>query len=156
MTTIAYKAGVLATDTKAHDDNGLVFKSKKIDKLKNGSYLGSAGDSDIRDLLAVLNKATLLKMPTKSKLSSLETQFQGLWCWPSGEIFRIEIYEENNKWISEILPILDPYAACGTGGAYALGAMLAGKSAIEAVKIACKLDNGSGLPVESVSISDAT
>lgn len=154
MTTITYKAGILAADTRASDENGLIFKSKKIEKLSNGTTVGCAGDGDSREVLSLLSKSSLGKMPTKAKLISTKTTFYGIWCFPAGEVFRVEIYEDKEKWIAEILPILDTQVAVGSGAHYALGAMLAGKSAIEAVKIACKLDINSGLPVESVNLID--
>ena len=44
--------------------------------------------------------------------------------------------------------------AFGSGRDYALGAMLAGKSAREAVEIACKVDTGSGGKITSMNIAD--
>lgn len=152
MTVIAYKNKILAADTKAVGEEGLTYKSKKLEKLSNGTLIGCAGDADCRDLVTILGKATLNKMPTKAKLRGTETFFRGIWVFPTGEVFKVSVEFEENKWDAEIMPILEPQIAVGSGGAYALGAMLAGKSAIEAVKIACKLDNNCDLPVESMSI----
>ena len=44
--------------------------------------------------------------------------------------------------------------AFGSGQNWALGAMMAGKSAREAVEIACKLDTGSGGKITSMNIAD--
>ena len=44
-------------------------------------------------------------------------------------------------------------AALGSGLEFAMGAMYAGKSAKEAVEIACKLDNGSAKPVKTRKIT---
>lgn len=152
MTTVAYKNGVLAADTKAVGEDGMTFKCKKLEKLPNGTILGCAGEADVRDLISILGKASLSKMPLKAKLRATEGQFRGIWVFPTGEVFRVLVEYEDGKWDAEILPIFEPYAAVGSGGGYALGAMLAGKSAIEAVRIACKLDNNSGLPVESIKL----
>ena len=152
MTVIAYKNKILAADTKAVGEDGLTYKSKKLEKLSNNTLIGCAGDSDCRDLVLILGKSTLNKMPTKVKLRSTETFFRGIWVFPTGEVFRVSVECEDSKWDAEILPVFEPQIAVGSGGAYALGAMLAGKTAIEAVKIACKLDNDCGLPVESMTI----
>jgi hypothetical protein len=140
----------------AIDEDGQSFRVHKIETLPNGTVVGCAGDSDNRDVLALLGKATLTKMPTKIKLAGTKTEFQGLWVFPTGEVFRVEVEHKArdgvSDWTAEILPILNPEAAVGSGSGYALGAMLAGKSAIEAVKIACKIDSNSGLPVESIKI----
>ena len=45
--------------------------------------------------------------------------------------------------------------ALGTGTDYALGAMRAGASAAEAVRIACELDSGSGGEIQVIDIADA-
>ena len=44
--------------------------------------------------------------------------------------------------------------ACGTGSKAALGAMMAGASARQAVEIACKLDPNSGPPIKTLKIAD--
>lgn len=113
--------------------------------------IGEAGDADNRDILNLLGKATLLKLPLKAKLKATETEFRGIWLFKTGEVFRVEVSKSDDKWTAEILQITEKQLAVGSGGAYALGAMLAGKNAVEAVKIACRLDNNSGLPVESIS-----
>lgn len=45
-------------------------------------------------------------------------------------------------------PIRSKRHAVGSGGEYAMGALEAGRSAVDAVKIACKLDECSGGPVD--------
>lgn len=47
--------------------------------------------------------------------------------------------------------IEDRFCAIGTGAQAAMGAMHAGATAIQAVVIACKVDQNSGLPVVSLS-----
>lgn len=155
MTCIAYTKGVLAADTRATDTDGMVLKSKKIEHLKNGTVVGCAGDSDARDVLDLLGKATLTKWPTKNALAKTETVFQGIWVFPEDDkVFIVEIELLDGKWTAEIRPLLDACASVGSGSRYAMGAMLAGKSAVDAVKIACRLDSSCGLPVESFKTKD--
>jgi hypothetical protein len=92
------------------------------------------------------------KLPSRLRLQKTEAEFKGIWVFPTKELFIITVEFKEGKWGAEILPVLglNAIAAVGSGGAYALGAMLAGKSAEDAVKIACKLDNNSGLPIESL------
>lgn len=149
MTTIAFKAGVLAADTKAVGEHDEIYKCKKLETLPNKTVVGCAGDADVRDILSLLGKATLHKMPLKSKLKETQTMFKGIWVFPTGEVFKVSVEYLENKWDAEILPILESQVAVGSGGQYAMGAMAAGKTAIEAVRIACRLDNNSGLPIES-------
>lgn len=154
MTAIVYYKGVLAADSRATDADGFVLKSSKLYTLSNGAILGGAGDSDIRDILTILSKASPKKMPTKASLAKTETEFVGIIVFPEGQVFRININqdEDTKKWFGEVLEILDEFAVAGSGGSYAAGAILAGKSAIDAVKIACKLDSGCSLPVEHIKI----
>ena len=156
MTVIAYKNGILASDTKAVDTTGQVFKTHKLFPLSNGSVIGGAGDADIRDVLSLLQKASITKLPTRAKLVATKTEFSGIWVFPTGEVFTVEIKERSPDWMAEVFQVQESVAAVGSGAAYAMGAMMAGKSAIEAVKIACKLDNNCGLPVEHITLEKKT
>lgn len=153
MTIIAYTKGILASDTKAVDEQNQVLKTQKLFRLGNGSVIGTAGNADIRDMLAILDKASLSKLPTKLKLASHAALFKGLWLFPGGELFRVSVEAIDTRWEAEILPILDPWAAVGSGSAYALGAMVAGKTAVEAVRIACRLDNNCGMPSFHITLA---
>lgn len=145
----------MAADTKAVDeDDNSVFKSKKLVTLPNHSVVGCAGESDCRDVLTILGKASVMKLPAKTKLNGTETEFVGIWAFNTGQVFRITIALKENRWSSEILPILDDMAVAGSGGAFAMGAMAAGKSAIEGARIACRLDNTCGLPVEYIRLTE--
>lgn len=50
---------------------------------------------------------------------------------------------------------VDPPVTMGTGHHVAIGAIMAGASAYQAVEIACKLDNNSGLPVQRMKVKNA-
>ncbi len=153
MTVIAYAKGVLAADTQGTTDGGMIVRTKKIEYLKNGTVLGTAGDADCREVVSLLGKASLSKMPSKASLIKTQTIFEGIWIFPDLlAIFMISIENEDNKWTAEIRPMLDDWATCGSGSKYAAGAMAAGKSAVDAVKIACKLDANCSLPVEIYKI----
>lgn len=152
MTVICYRKGILAADSQTTDDTGMILNLQKIFELPNRTVVASAGDADCREVLHLLGKATLNRMPTRKALLSTTTAFQGIWVFPGCKpVFRVSI-EHSDSWTAEIIEILDDWAVAGTGGSYAAGAILAGKSAIEAVRIACKLDANCGLPVRSVKI----
>lgn len=61
---------------------------------------------------------------------------------------KIRTYQGGGLWIDH----LGKYAAFGSGGAYALGALAAGATAREAVKIAMKFDCGSGGIVKAIDL----
>jgi len=160
MTVIAYTKGILAADSRATDDDGLVLKTTKLYELPNGSFCGAAGDADVRDVLAILGrKASIIKLPSRASLIKTKTSCTILWVFPNGEkVYRVQIGNnsaDNNSdsgWWAEVLEIEDGYAAVGSGSAYALGAMVSGKTAVEAVRAACRLDVNCGLPLSFLKV----
>lgn len=140
MTTIAYRDGVLAADslvtlgdTKVH---GRYLKIQRI-----GEYLvGVAGG--VADCQAFVDwaKSPEDDPPPKGSYSALVIDGKG----------RLKEVEGGNP-----LPKLRgaKFAAIGSGGPFAIAAMYAGASAVDAVKIACKIDTGSGLPVKTLKVS---
>lgn len=149
MTTIAYKEGFMACDSCWSDGHDVVTLANKIVRLKSGALLGGAGESDDRKFVELLDKIkTPTTFPTHDVLNAIRQEYSGLWVLPSGRIFIIEtsaavagdqgagIYELNG-----------PYGATGSGRPFAMAAMAAGKSARDAVRIACKFDLNSRPPV---------
>lgn len=135
MTTIAFDGKNIASDSQcggAYLDGG-VRKVVKIGK----SYYGVAGH-----------------------LESMEQFFQ--WLRDGGDKPKIEhdsfegleVRGKSVYWWGEALvpcKIRAP-TAIGSGTQFAMGAMLAGATAKEAVKIAAKLDSGTGQTIRSVTI----
>lgn len=159
MTCIAYKDGVMAADSKCTDYTGMfITKSQKLFRLPNKSVLGTAGDADVRLLFEVLGKASLKRLPSKADLAITKTCFSGLWAWPNGTLYAIDIepreFSGNHEWDGQLYEIVERCASAGSGGSYAMGAMLAGKSAVEAVSISCKLDSFCQMPVKSIVVKD--
>lgn len=58
------------------------------------------------------------------------------------------------KYESMLIPYLIdmPFWGAGSGGEFAIGAMAAGKTATEAVEIACQFDNCCGLGIDTLSL----
>lgn len=154
MTTVAYKAGQMACDS-CWSNNGLhVTSMTKIDRLASGALLGAAGDADIRSLLVLLDKIRQpAKLPSKAELEALKTDFAALFVFPKGQLFMLASgTDDRGNWHSEVYPVTRGYAAVGSGKELAIGAMAAGKSAKEAVAIACRHDLNSRPPVYAVSL----
>lgn len=140
MTTIAYRDGVLASDslatlgdTKAH---GHYQKIRRI-----GDYMvGAAGSvADSQNFVNWLRSGDEENPPPKGNYSALIID-------PRGRVREIEN--------GSVLPV--PRAAkffsIGSGAPYALAAMYAGATAAEAVRIAAKIDTSTGLPVKTLKI----
>lgn len=153
MTTIAYRDGVMAGDTLICNGTDTMGHITKVYKV-NGFLIGVAGT--LRLVVSFWRWAETgltdeSKMPCAPNFSLLEKDNDsGVWGYvvtPSGKIYR---YEN----LGHALPVEADYAACGSGREYAMGAMGAGKSAFEAVAIACQFDISSGGKIRSVSLGD--
>lgn len=143
MTTIAFKDGVMAADSMQSGDFIDPVECKKILKIKvynnvipTDVLVGCAGQ--VSALSAFIAWYKECKKPEK---------------WPAGfeEGFSALVYHN-----SELLYYggsygygidVGKFSAIGTGSEIAMGAMMAGASAVEAVEIACDLDTGSRKPV---------
>lgn len=133
MTTIAYRNGVLAADSRETNehDNGTSFvvsdKCQKLYVLPDGSVVGCAGSSESGHLLV----QSLIKKTATPKLEHTEAM----------HITRKGVFlYEGSAW----LPMRDRYYAIGSGAGYAIAAMKAKASAIEACRIGAEMDPCSG------------
>lgn len=136
MTTIAYRAGVLAGDGREtyieEGESAMVNRDNcvKVHRLPDGRLFGAAKTSeDIERLYRKLVAGD--KFPT-IHLDDVNAMVIDL----KGRIWGFE----GRLWI----PIDAPYYAVGSGSRYALPAMDAGADAVKAVKIGCKRDPFSG------------
>lgn len=157
MTVIAYRAGILASDSRCSDEHSMhLTNCRKIFRLKNGALLGSAGDDDDRAVRELLAKASPGKMPSRQQLADTKTNFEGIMVFPKGQVFVITIgvteYANSDEWFGSITQITDEFVAVGHGQQYAYGVMEHGGSAIEAVRCACKRDLTCALPLQWESI----
>lgn len=158
MTTIAYKDGIMACDSCWTYSDTQVVSASKITRLSSGALLGQAGDNDARELESLLDKVkTARQLPLRSALAQVAVSFAGLLVLPNGQTFMVSC-RENPKDFDDEVGIWEcnrGFAACGSGSDLAIGAMEAGKSAPESVRIACKFDINSRLPVHTVPLKAA-
>ncbi len=146
MTTICWDGETLATDSLLNSDSGVSqVETKKLFKVNRyfdfinvkfedkGFYLAGAGNyTEILTILDTLN------------FSSIE----------ESEFFILDInltkcYYIDSYGIMEIKESM----AIGSGSQYAMGAMLAGSNAAEAVKIASQLDTETGGNVQYIKVT---
>lgn len=144
MTTIAVKNGIMAYDSRISDgDSHIGFMNKG---RKTGKYLiatcGSVEEGEMfMDWLAAGGA------DADKKLYGLDKDlgnFTALCVNKKGET----IFYEHRLYPYSIDA---PFYAIGSGSAYALGAMAAGKSAAEAVRIAAQFDLATGGTVRTLS-----
>lgn len=157
MTTIACKNGVIACDSCWTDSNWLVGTSKnKITKLKSGALLGEAGDNDSRAVVKMLQSVkSFAQMPAALELAGCAVDYAAIILFPSGEMAQIAIERHGDgemSYVANAWPVNRGMSAVGSGAAVAIGAMAAGKTAGQAVAIACAWDPNSKLPVHEASV----
>lgn len=140
MTTLAYRDGELATDSRVTAGDMIVSdRRKKVHRLRDGSIVAWSGSVQQAELLLrAMRKKTAA--PRLTEIAALHLRADGsLWEY------------EGEAWVKQ-----DPgYYATGSGSAYAFAAMDAGASAKEAVRIAIKRDAGSGGRVQSLKLKDS-
>lgn len=155
MTVIAYSARhkIIAADSRCSDALGMhITNCQKIFRLKNGALLGTAGDSDDRDVRDLLAKATPRKLPSRAQLIEIKGQFSGIMVFPKGQVFTVEIwhreFDNEGEWAASVDSIRDNFVASGCGAQFAYGAMEAGADPIKAVRATCRRDTACALPVQ--------
>jgi hypothetical protein len=139
VTTIAYRKGVLAADTRETDDEQEFIypgHARKIHRLEGGHLFAAAGDSEQIEVL----RRSVVDGSQPPKMKGVEA----IVVLPSG---RVRFYE-GRIWS----PVRSPFFALGTGKVAALAAMYANASAAKAVRIAMKLDFCTGGRVETVKL----
>lgn len=138
MTTIAYKKGELAADSRiVVGDTIITDGHRKVHRLRDGRLVAWAGSvEDAERLVTALRKGH--PMPRLDCISALLVS-------PDGTV---ELYE-GNVWIKQGK---QPHYAVGSGSPYALAAMDAGVGAKRAVQIAIKRDTSSGGRVQTLKL----
>lgn len=150
MTTIAYKAGIVAADTRetytTEAGGSTIHRCEKLFRKRVGR----------RDVIIATAGGTYAGMlfvdwygtgkPTPDILADLDLE----------EDFDVLIFDRGKIYgcnhLCRPVEVIDPFTAIGSGRKAALGAMHAGKNAYEAVRIACLLDPYSALPIKTMLV----
>lgn len=142
MTTIAYKDGVLASDSRLSDDTGHIWSHhcKKIWRLKDGSLVGFSGDDEAGTLILQSLQRGLSALPSLSN----DVEVCGLRVMPDGTIW----ITEGHAWRAWE----DSFAAIGSGQPYAMTVLRAGGSAYEAVKAGIESNCFSGGAIQTLRL----
>lgn len=138
MTTIAYKAGVLAADSLCTSNGfreGDALKIRKIGRLLVAGCGASARCERFFDWVAA-------GMNGESPWTGHDSG-NSLIVLPDDTLV---MFGENGPW-----PLQADFYALGSGELIALGAMAAGASAAEAVAHAIRFDTRSGGPIRTIS-----
>lgn len=148
MTTICYRDGVLAADTRGTDDDYHpgIYRCNKLFRV-NGDVVATAGD-DTEGMIFVdwYGSKKLGKRPKPpSRLVDGEADFLCLVLTKDGVFWY-------DKWC-RANPVQDEFYAVGSGAPYAMGAMAHGAGALEAVETAKRWDPYTGGEVETMTLS---
>lgn len=144
MTTIAWDGKTLAVDSKETANGTIISTSRKKLYLDQGQYKAVAISGDLVDCLNIIDWIASGGLGDKPAI-------------PEGSsIIAIDECGRAYRYISPCLIRLEIKAPYGDGSGYelVLGAMDAGATAVEAVKIACKRDVYTGGRVRSYTHSD--
>lgn len=132
MTTIVYKDGVMAADSRAYSGGAEGMGEKvKIRRLSDESLIGCS------TIIPGLSEAMIDWIESDMKGDTpnrKDKAFSAIMVSPEGKVYMMS----NESLIAG--PLKADFFATGTGADYAKGAMMMGASAKQAVKIAKRLD----------------
>jgi len=150
VTTLAYRDGIMAADSKTSACETNYAKATKIHKLPDGSLVGFCGRSTSCERMLDIMKQASVSGGLNHDLFSDCKGAMGLYVHADdGKVF----YLEGGKH-SGYTELEGSFFAEGSGFVIALAAMKAGASAKKAVEIACDLDNNSGGPVVTLTLGN--
>jgi ATP-dependent protease HslVU (ClpYQ) peptidase subunit len=140
LTTIAFRSGILAGDTRVSDDETIDPADViKVFKLSSGTLIGFAGTlAKIQKCLRELKKdPEHINIPADDETECIVVYSDG----------KVRILDPDG-WVETEAK----YYAIGSGRIPALVAMRCGKSARQAVKIAMDFDKNTGGKIKSVQL----
>lgn len=144
MTTIAYKDGVLAADCQRNLANG----PRTVCKIRTnvGKWAAFAGAGEEWSIETCANWLTNGGKKKDQPYFTDDDHPHLILVSKEGKVFCVTGRKPT------IWPLLDPFTAIGSGGDFAIGAMEAGKSAVEAVEIATKHCTKTGLGIDTWTV----
>lgn len=151
MTTIAYRSGIIAADSREtweSDAGGASIGScEKLFRKRVGRreiIIGTAGGSYLGMVFVDWYDGTPKEPPIILRDAHLEEDFDVL------ILDRGAVYTANH--LCRPIEVTDPFIAIGSGRKAALAAMHCGRSAREAVAIACRVDPFTALPIKTMAM----
>jgi ATP-dependent protease HslVU (ClpYQ) peptidase subunit len=148
MTTICFRAGVMATDSRAYSGDKMpIGEKKKLHRLSNGALVGSSsrivGNTDS---FAAWCQAAIDDGQDLPRIASgTDYGVQALLVWTDGTV---HYWNDGTTWTG---PLEADFFAIGSGEQFAFGAMKAGATAEEAVRIASECDPWTGGRIQTVT-----
>lgn len=148
MTTIAFRDGVMATDSLITGNAIRRGAGAKLVRLRDGSLAGFCGGCGLPSVIVPYIEAMIAGETDWTKRPNIpDDQVWGIVARPDGCV----LHFASDLALFEVAA---PFHAQGSGNEIAMGAMAMGASAIRAVEIACQLDTASGPPVQWASFDN--
>lgn len=151
MTTIAVRNGIVAYDTRM-TQGGLIHPQrfdKAVVSVKHQAIFAGAGvPGQILAMFRLLEQAHALPWEDPDLDLSVCNEWDNFEVMVLTKDGRIYNFEDNNWFYAT-----GEFHACGSGSMAAISAMHAGANAIDAVKIAAKVDCNTGEPVKFIDIN---
>ena len=110
MTTIAYRDGVMASDSRSSDEYGMhLTNTHKIMRLRSGALWGAAGDCDDRAIVDLLTDVKIEEdLPSRAALAETKVGSYGILVLSTGAVYLIgaarEIWEGDSEWSGWVVP----------------------------------------------------
>jgi 20S proteasome alpha/beta subunit len=144
MTTVVYRDGVLAGDTRVTDPDIVPGSHRKVFQSRHGWLYGASGKvaSFVKFYKWAESHSTRLL-----KKDPPDGDYSGILVSPKGVAYFVE---DGSVWR---VPDDTDFIAIGSGRTGALGALYMGATALQAVEMALKVDTNSGGPIDSVSLT---
>jgi len=154
MTAIVYdrRNKIIVADSQNTDRGGVMFRTNKIEKLKDGRYFMGAGNC---------YTIGITKRWADTGFDEDERpEYGAIFHDPDEYTFScIVVSKDGNTVIlvdDEMQPmeVTDDYVAIGSGATYCLGALDAGADAYRAVEIACDRDGSVSRPIHQKKLGE--
>lgn len=148
MTVIAYKGGIIAADGRETWEDGGIGLCEKLFRIPKGPHKGHiVGTQGASSPGMVFVDWYTDPKSEKPKIQFEEEAFLCMVLRPDG-VFIVDDH-------CRLIRCIEPVVAIGAGAPVALGAMAAGATAVQAVRIACKYNNLCGPPVKWMTLEPA-
>jgi len=165
MTTIAYDGEVVACDSMTVKDDYYSGNVQKMKLIGNEIILSISGSLKIFEVILPYIKNIYLKNHKKENFVKTSEYFKNTdENWFELTVFYIKIIDSTGLkqicrdiYVNSLIPnteIKCNFYVSGSGGSIALGAMMAGASAIKAVDIASKVDLYTGGNIVSYNVKE--
>jgi hypothetical protein len=137
MTTIAYRDGVMASDTGMTMRGSRCGRATKIVRASDGRLIGACGSCSGAEAFKTwaLDPNYRDYEPPANPIKDEQPDWSGLIAHPDGQIEVFDGGESSHKFAAD-------YYAAGSGRPEALGAMFMGATAEQAVRAAMAHDHG--------------